>query len=100
MTVSLSLCSDYVTGWTTQESGFDSRWRQLIFLLFITTRPALGAVSRRIKRPGREADRSLQSTAEAKNGGARPPLPMRFQGLVVSLLSPRAVLHFCLYLYF
>jgi hypothetical protein len=29
----------------------------------------------RVKRPGREADHSLPSSAEVKNGGATPPLP-------------------------
>jgi hypothetical protein len=28
-----------------------------------------------VKRQGREADRSLPSSAEVKNGGAMPPLP-------------------------
>jgi hypothetical protein len=34
-----------------------------------------GAVSSGVKRSGREADHSPQSSAEFKNGGAAPPLP-------------------------
>jgi hypothetical protein len=34
-----------------------------------------GSVSLGVRRPGREADRSLLSSAEVKNGGAIPPLP-------------------------
>jgi hypothetical protein len=34
-----------------------------------------GGVSSELERPGREADHSLQSNAEVKNGGAKPPLP-------------------------
>jgi hypothetical protein len=34
-----------------------------------------GALSPRLKRPGREADHSPPSSAEVKNGGAIPPLP-------------------------
>jgi hypothetical protein len=55
-------------------------------LLFITSRPALvptrsptkrilAAVSLGVKGQGREADHSLPSSAEVKNGGAIPPLP-------------------------
>jgi hypothetical protein len=36
---------------------------------------APGALSPEVKRPGREADHSPQSSAEVKNGGAIPPLP-------------------------
>jgi hypothetical protein len=35
-----------------------------------------GAVSPDIKRPGREAIHSPTSSAEVKNGGAIPPLPL------------------------
>jgi hypothetical protein len=34
-----------------------------------------GALSQGVKRQGREADHSLPSSAEIKNGGAMPPLP-------------------------
>jgi hypothetical protein len=34
-----------------------------------------GEISLRVKRPGREADHSLPSSAEVGNGGAIPPLP-------------------------
>jgi hypothetical protein len=35
----------------------------------------LGALSPGVKRPGREADLSPQSSAEVENGGATPSLP-------------------------
>jgi hypothetical protein len=35
----------------------------------------LGTISPGVKRPGREADHSLPSSAKVKNGGAIPPLP-------------------------
>jgi hypothetical protein len=63
--------------------GFDSRQCKIFFT---ASRPALGptkphiewvpgALSLRVKRPGREADNSLPSSAEVKNGGVIPPLP-------------------------
>jgi hypothetical protein len=56
--------------------GFDSRWRQGIFLYTIASIPILNftqskvteAVCSRLKRPGREIDNSLPSKAEVKNG--------------------------------
>ena len=42
-----------------------------------------GSVSQGVKRPGREADRSHPSSAEVKNGGAIPPLPIRLDGVVI-----------------
>jgi hypothetical protein len=38
-----------------------------------------------IKRPGREADHSIPSIAEIKNGGAITPLPHTGHGLVIKL---------------
>jgi hypothetical protein len=35
-----------------------------------------GDISPGVNRPGREADQSLISSTEVKNGGAIPPLPM------------------------
>jgi hypothetical protein len=46
-----------------------------------------GADFPEIKRPGREADHSPPSSAEVKNGGAIPPLPMRVHGRVLNHLS-------------
>jgi hypothetical protein len=65
--------------------SFDSWQGQEICLFSTTSRPALGptqppiqlmsrALSPRVKRPEREADRSAPSSTEAKNGGAIPPL--------------------------
>jgi hypothetical protein len=34
--------------------------------------------------PGREADHSLSSSAEVKNDGAIPPLPIRLHGAVMN----------------
>jgi hypothetical protein len=42
----------------------------------------LGALSAQVKLPGREADHSPTFSAENKNDGAIPPLPMRLHGLV------------------
>jgi hypothetical protein len=69
--------------------GLDGRGsipdRGKILLFCAASRPALGptqhpiywvpdALSPRVKRPGREADHSLPSSAEVKDGGAIPPL--------------------------
>jgi hypothetical protein len=35
----------------------------------------LGALSPKVKRPGREADDAPPSSVDVKNGGAIPPLP-------------------------
>jgi hypothetical protein len=64
-------------GWTIGVLGFDSRRGLGIFLFTIASRTALGptqppiqwvpgALSRGIKRPGREADHSPPSSAEVK----------------------------------
>jgi hypothetical protein len=72
--------------------GLDGRssipGRDKIFLL-IASRPTLGPsqppiqcvpgeTSQEVKRPGSKADHSPQSNADAKNGGAIPPLPHMF----------------------
>jgi hypothetical protein len=36
------------------------------------------------KRPGREADHSPPPSAEVKNGGAAPPFPIHFHGVVLN----------------
>jgi hypothetical protein len=70
----------------TDETGFDSRQRQVISLSSITSRPVLGptqppiqwvlgTLSPGVKWPGREADHSPPSSVEVKSGGAMPPLP-------------------------
>jgi hypothetical protein len=43
-----------------------------------------GALSPGVKRPGREADHSPPSSAEVKNGGAIPPLPIHLHGMVLN----------------
>jgi hypothetical protein len=67
----------WATGWTVGVLGFDS-WRGLGIFLFITasrtalgpTQPPIqwvpGVLSLVVKRPGREADHSSPSSAEAK----------------------------------
>jgi hypothetical protein len=64
-------------GWTIGVLGFNSRWGLGIFLFTTASRKALGptqpptqcvrgALSLRVKRPGREADHSPPSSAEVK----------------------------------
>jgi hypothetical protein len=76
------------TGYGTGRSGFYSRHGK-IFRFSATSRQVLGstqppiqwvpgAPSPGVKRPGREADHSPPTSAEAKNGGAIPPLPYVF----------------------
>jgi hypothetical protein len=43
-----------------------------------------GSLSVSVKRPGREADQSLPSSTEIKNGRAIPPLPIRVHGVVLN----------------
>jgi hypothetical protein len=45
-----------------------------------------------VKRPEREARYSPPSNAEVENGGATPPLPIRFDGVVLNWLSNGATL--------
>jgi hypothetical protein len=47
--------------------------------------------SQGVKRPGRGADHSppSPSSAQVKNGGAIPPLPIRLHGLVLNYLKYR-----------
>jgi hypothetical protein len=82
-------------GWTTEESGFDSRQWQEIFLYATASRRALGptqppiqwapgALSPGVKRQVREADHSFPSSAEVKNCGAVPPFPLRLHGVVLN----------------
>jgi hypothetical protein len=82
-------------GW----QGFHSQQGQEIFLFSTLFRPALGptqppirclpeAFSAGVKRPGREDDHSPPSSAEVKNGGAIPPLPIRLHGMVTEKTLP------------
>jgi hypothetical protein len=77
----LSRYSDEAMIWNAEESGFDSRQEQEIFLFSIMFRPALGptqppiqwisgALSPGVERLGREPDHSPPSCAEVKDGGA------------------------------
>jgi hypothetical protein len=67
-------------------TGYWLDGRGKIFLFSTASRAALrptqppiqwvpGVLALKVKRPGREADNSLPSSAEVKNGGAIPPLP-------------------------
>jgi hypothetical protein len=73
----------------------DSRQGQNIFLCTTASRPALGptqspiqwvpeAVSSGLKPPGRKAGYLPPSSAEVKNGGAIPPVPIRLHGMVLN----------------
>jgi hypothetical protein len=84
----------WATGWTIRVLVFDSRWGLRIFLLTTKSRTALGptqppiqwvlgALSLGVKWPGREADHSPPSSAEAKNAWSytsNPPI--RLHGVV------------------
>jgi hypothetical protein len=52
------------------------------------TQPAIqwvpGVFPPGIKQMGREADHSPLSSAEVKNGGSIPPLPIRLHGIVLN----------------
>jgi hypothetical protein len=75
---------------------------QEIFVFSTAFRPALGpsqspangAFYPGVKRPGREADHSLPSSAEVKNGDAMPPLPTCLHGLVLNFLSSWTIFTF------
>jgi hypothetical protein len=54
--------------------GFDSWQDQDFSLLHNAQSGSEASVSQEVKRPGRETDHSLQSSAEVKNSGAIPPL--------------------------
>jgi hypothetical protein len=72
-----------------EESGFDSWQEEEIFLLFMTSRTALGAHLTSytmgtvgsflgVKAAGgRNIDHSPATSAEVKNGGDLPPLPFK-----------------------
>jgi hypothetical protein len=75
--------------------GFNSRQVQEIFPLSTAFRQALGpsqppihwtpvALSPGVKGPGLEADHSPPSSAEVKNGGAIPPLPIRLNHVALN----------------
>jgi hypothetical protein len=44
----------------------------------------MGTFSPGVKRPGREANHSLPSSAEVKNGGAIPPRPICLHGIMLN----------------
>jgi hypothetical protein len=85
----------YCDGLRNRRSGFYSRKEQEIFLFSTASRSALepiqpstewvpGTVSPQVKRPGREDDLSPPSSAEVKNDGAIPPLPIYLHGVVLN----------------
>jgi hypothetical protein len=87
--------SQYSDGLDGQVSIFDSQQEQEIFLYSITSRLALGliqppvqrvlgALSPEIKQLVYEAVHLPPSSAEVKNGGAIPPLPIHLYGVVLN----------------
>jgi hypothetical protein len=84
------------TGWTIGVLGFDSQLGLGIFLFTTASRTALeptqppiqwvpGALSLGVKRPGREADHSLPSSAEVKECvELYLHSPIRLHGVVLS----------------
>jgi hypothetical protein len=82
----LYLYQRWATGWTIGVLGFDSRRGLGIFLFTTASRTALeptqpliqwvpGSLSLGVKRPGREADHSLPSSAEVKNAWSYTSTP-------------------------
>jgi hypothetical protein len=78
-----------------QRPGFDSRQGQAIFVYTTTSRPTLGstlspiqrvpgALSTEIRRSEREAEHSLPTSAEVKNGGAILPFPIGLHGVDIN----------------
>jgi hypothetical protein len=78
--------------------GFDSWQRQQIFLSSTVSRPVLGSnqlliqwvpgsIFPALKWPGRETDHSPSNSVKVKYGGAIPPLPISFYGVVLDELS-------------
>jgi hypothetical protein len=74
-------------GYGLDDQGFDYRQGLGISLFTTASRPALGPtqppiqwvpgdLALGVKRPGREADHSLPSSAEVENAWAIPPLPL------------------------
>jgi hypothetical protein len=79
--VGVGIAQSYSDGLRARWSRFDSQQGQEIILFSKVSRPALepsirvpGALSTGVKQHGREADHSLPSSAEVKNGGALHPL--------------------------
>jgi hypothetical protein len=77
--------------WWAEQPGFDSWQGKLIFLCCTASRLHLGPtkspvqwvpgdVSLGVKRQGHEAERSPPCSAEVKNSGAIPPLPIHHHG--------------------
>jgi hypothetical protein len=95
-------------GWTIGVPGFDS-WLGLGILLFTTasrtalrpTQPPIqrvpGALSLRVKRPGREADHSPPSSAEVKHAWSYTSVP-QYVFMACCLLSIRTTLPFTFYI--
>jgi hypothetical protein len=84
--VTVQSAKRWATGWTIGVLEFDFRRELGIFLLNTVSRTVLGltqpltqwvpgAFSLGVKRPGREADHSLPSSAEAKNAWSYTPTP-------------------------
>jgi hypothetical protein len=63
---------------------FCTAFRPALGLTQFPTQRVPGSLSRRLKRPGPEADGSPPSSAEAKNDGATPPLPIYFHGVMLN----------------
>jgi hypothetical protein len=87
----------YFDGPRAERPWLDIRQRQEIFLYSTASRPALGptkpsiqwvagSLSPGVKQPGREADHSIPTSAEVKNGGATPQFPIRLRGAVLNCL--------------
>jgi hypothetical protein len=81
-------------GYKAGRPGFDSQQGR-IFLSYTASRQTLGpiqspirwvpwALSWGVKQPGHEADHSSPSSAEVKNDGAIPPLPICLHGIVMN----------------
>jgi hypothetical protein len=74
-------------GWIAKELGFDS-WQGKDFSLLcsIHTEPLiqqiLGALSQWVKGQGHEGDHSLPSSAEVRNGGTIPQLPICLHSII------------------
>jgi hypothetical protein len=95
-TIPIPLGAGIAKGWMTDGLEFESRWGQELSLLHVVqngsgVRPASypmgigGALSPRIKRPGREADHSPPTSDEVKkNVDQYIHSPIRLQGAVLN----------------
>jgi hypothetical protein len=70
-------------GWTTEESGFDSRQKQQIPIFSTASRPDVGLAQLLSNGcHGREADHSLPTGAEVKNAWSRISMPHTSSNLI------------------